>query len=131
MTEGNRKKLSYRGIVKTIGPGFLYAGAAIGASHLILSTHAGASFSFNLIWAILLIILFKYPFFEFSYRYTAATGTSLLDGYKKLGNWAIISFFVLSFFTAIVNFAAVTKVTSDLATYYFKMIRDRYPVCTF
>ncbi|MFH1000308.1 MAG: divalent metal cation transporter [Bacteroidota bacterium] len=113
------KNRQLKGILNTIGPGILYAGAAIGASHLVLSTKAGALYSFRLIWVILLINFFKYPFFEFGYRYVAATGKSLLDGYKKLGTWAIITFFVLSFCTAIVNFAAVIKITSDLAAYLF------------
>lgn len=113
------RKLNLKGIYKTIGPGILYAGAAIGASHLVLSTKAGAMYNFKLIWLILLIHLFKYPFFEFSYRYTSATGKSMLEGYKKLGSWAIITFLILSFFTAIVNFAAIIKITSDLAAYLF------------
>ncbi len=113
------KTLDIKGLYKTIGPGILYAGAAIGASHLVLSTRAGALYDFKLIWVILLINLVKYPFFEFSYRYTSATGKSILEGYKNLGNWAIITFLVLSFFTSIVNFAAVTKITADLAAYLF------------
>lgn len=115
------RTLNLKGIYKTIGPGILYAGAAIGASHLVLSTKAGAMYNFKLIWLILLIHLFKYPFFEFSYRYTSATGKSMLEGYKKLGSWAIITFLILSFFTAIVNFAAVIKITSDLAAYLFHL----------
>ena len=119
MMNDAKKDLNLKGILKTIGPGILYAGAAIGASHLVLSTRAGANYSFMLIWVIILINLFKYPFFEFSYRYTAATGKSVLEGYRKLGRWAIITFLVLSFCTAIVNFAAVIKVTSDLAAFLF------------
>ena len=115
-----------KGIYQTIGPGILYAGAAIGASHLVLSTRAGALYSFQLIWVILLINLFKYPFFEFSYRYTASTGKSLLEGYRKLGKWAIVTFMIMSFFTAIVNFAAVTKITSDLAAYLFHLELDSF-----
>lgn len=114
-------KSSLPGILKTLGPGILYAGAAIGASHLVWSTQAGASYSYRLVWAILLINIFKYPFFEFSYRYTAATGKSMLDGYMKLGRWAILTFFLLSILAAVVNFAAVTKVTADLATYLLQI----------
>lgn len=73
-----------------------------------------------------LINLFKYPFFEFAYRYTAATGNSLLEGYKKLGNWVLNSFFVLSFLMAVINFVAVTKVTSDIALYLFKLNFDPF-----
>lgn len=125
-----KKALNLQGILKTIGPGILYAGAAIGASHLVLSTRAGANYSFMLIWVIILINLFKYPFFEFSYRYTAATGSSVLEGYRKLGKWAIITFFVLSFCTAIVNFAAVIKVTSDLAAYLFHINLNSFVTST-
>jgi Mn2+/Fe2+ NRAMP family transporter len=121
MESQQRQPLKLKGVLKTLGPGILYAGAAIGASHLVLSTQAGASFSYKLIWAILLINLFKYPFFEFTYRYTAATGQSVLEGYRKLGKWVILTFFLLSIMSAIVNFAAVTKVTADLATYLLQI----------
>lgn len=122
--------MSLAGVLKTIGPGILYAGAAIGASHLVLSTRAGANYNFDLIWAVILINLIKYPFFEFSYRYTAITGKSMLEGYRNLGKWAIILFFVLSFFTAIVNFAAVTKVTADLLAYVFDLHLNSFVLST-
>lgn len=47
-----------------LGPGLLFAGAAIGVSHLVQSTRAGAEFGMGLIWALLLVNLFKYPFFN-------------------------------------------------------------------
>ena len=47
-----------------LGPGLLFAGAAIGVSHLVQSTRAGADFGWGLLWALLLINLFKYPFFN-------------------------------------------------------------------
>jgi len=130
MANDAKKALNLKGILKTIGPGILYAGAAIGASHLVLSTRAGANYSFTLIWVIILINLFKYPFFEYSYRYTAATGKSVLEGYRKLGKWAIITFLVLSFCTAIVNFAAVIKITSDLAAFLFHINLNSFVTST-
>ncbi len=81
----NSGKVSYNGIIKALGPGILYAGAAIGASHLVQSTRAGASYGFEIVWAVIFINLFKYPFFEFAYRYTAATGNSMLEGYRTSG----------------------------------------------
>jgi Mn2+/Fe2+ NRAMP family transporter len=120
----NSGKLSYNGIIKALGPGILYAGAAIGASHLVQSTRAGASYGFEIVWAVILINLFKYPFFEFAYRYTAATGKSMLEGYKNLGKWAIVTFFILNFFTAIVNFSAVVIVSSGLAAFFFNINVD-------
>jgi Mn2+/Fe2+ NRAMP family transporter len=114
-------KITIAGVMKALGPGILYAGAAIGASHLVQSTRAGASYGFEIIWAVILINLFKYPFFEYAYRYTAATGKSMLEGYRKLGQWAIIIFFILSFCTAIINFAAIVIVCSGLAGFFFNL----------
>ena len=84
MSTDEKKPLNLSGVLKTIGPGLLYAGAAIGGSHLVMSTRAGANYYFALIWIVILINLLKYPFFEFGSRYANATGTSLLDG---ILNW--------------------------------------------
>jgi Mn2+/Fe2+ NRAMP family transporter len=82
--------------LKSLGPGLLFAGAAIGVSHLVQSTRAGAEFGFGLLWALILVHLFKYPFFQYGPRYATATGESLLDGYKRLGKGVLITYFVLN-----------------------------------
>ena len=53
-----------KSFLQSLGPGLLFAGAAIGVSHLVQSTRAGAEYGFGLIWALLLVHLFKYPFFS-------------------------------------------------------------------
>jgi Mn2+/Fe2+ NRAMP family transporter len=105
--------------LKKLGPGFLFAGAAIGVSHLVQSTRAGADFGFGLLWALLLINLVKYPFFEFGPRYASATGESLLHGYKKLGKGVLISYFILTFATMFTIQTAVTIVTAGIASSLF------------
>jgi len=105
--------------LKKIGPGLLFAGAAIGVSHLVQSTKAGAEFGFGLIWALLLVNLFKYPFFQFGPRYAMATGETLLDGYKKLGKGVLIAYFILTFATMFTIQTAVTIVTAGLASSIF------------
>ncbi|MEH6537891.1 MAG: Nramp family divalent metal transporter [Psychroserpens sp.] len=105
--------------LKNIGPGLLFAGAAIGVSHLVQSTRAGADFGFGLIWALLLVNIFKYPFFQFGPRYAMATGETLLDGYKKLGKGVLIAYFILSFATMFTIQTAVTIVTAGLASSIF------------
>ncbi|MEN8124093.1 MAG: Nramp family divalent metal transporter [Bacteroidota bacterium] len=105
--------------IRSLGPGLLFAGAAIGVSHLVQSTRAGADFGFGLIWALLLINIFKYPFFQFGPRYTSATGESLIDGYLKLGKGVLITYFVLTFLTMFTIQAAVTIVTAGLASNLF------------
>ncbi len=104
---------------KKLGPGFLFAGAAIGVSHLVQSTRAGADFGFGLLWALLLINLIKYPFFEFGPRYASATGESLLHGYKKLGKGVLITYFILTFATMFSIQTAVTIVTAGIASSFF------------
>ena len=101
--------------LKKLGPGFLFAGAAIGVSHLVQSTRAGADFGFGLLWALFLINLVKYPFFEFGPRYAAATGESLLAGYNRLGKGVLIAYFGLTFATMFTIQTAVTIVTAGLA----------------
>ena len=106
-------------LLKSIGPGILLAGAAIGGSHLLASTTAGAKYGFSLLWIVLLINLLKYPFFEYGQRYTAATGETILDGYQRLGRWEIIIFFLLNLFTAIANIAGVSMIAGILAAELF------------
>ena len=105
--------------LRKLGPGFLFAGAAIGVSHLVQSTRAGADFGFGLLWALLLINVVKYPFFEYGPRYAAATGESLLTGYKKLGKGVLIAYFLLTFATMFTIQTAVTIVTASIASSLF------------
>ncbi|MFQ3341153.1 MAG: Mn2+/Fe2+ NRAMP family transporter [Flavobacteriaceae bacterium] len=102
-----------------LGPGLLFAGAAIGVSHLVQSTRAGADFGFGLIWALLLITLFKYPFFQYGPRYAQVTGESLLDGYYKLGKRYLWAYFILNMGTMFTIQSAVTVVTAGLASILF------------
>ena len=108
-----------KGFLQTLGPGLLFAGAAIGVSHLVQSTKAGADFGFGLLWALLLVHIFKCPFFQFGPRYAAATGETLLEGYKKLGKPVLAIYYVLNFITMFIIQAAVTIVTAALATQLF------------
>ena len=106
-------------MLKSLGPGLLFAGAAVGVSHLVQSTRAGADFGFGLLWALLIAALFKYPFFQFGPRYAAATGETLLDGYKKLGKGILVVSYSISFVTMFIIQAAVTIVTAGLAVNLF------------
>ncbi len=108
----------------SLGPGLLFAGAAIGVSHLVQSTRAGAEFGFGLLWALVLVHLFKYPFFQFGPRYASATGETLLDGYKKLGKGVLISYYILNFAVMFTMQAAVTIVTAGLASHIFGISND-------
>jgi len=107
-----------------LGPGLLFAGAAIGVSHLVQSTRAGAEYGWGLVWALLLINLFKYPFFQYGPRYAMATGETLLDGYYKLGKGYLLGYFVLNLGTMFTIQSAVTVVTAGLASKLFGISDD-------
>ena len=107
------------GWIKKLGPGLLFAGAAIGVSHLVQSTRAGADYGWGLLWALLLANLFKYPFFEYGTRYALATGNNLLEGYAKLGKHYLWGYYLLNLATMFTIQTAVTIVTASLASILF------------
>ncbi len=98
--------------LKTLGPGILFASTAIGVSHLVQSTRAGALYGFGLLGIILLVNLLKYPFFEYGSRYANVKGESLLDGYYKLGRGYLWGFFVITLLSMFFVLAAVGAVTA-------------------
>ena len=107
--------------LKTLGPGLLWAAAAVGVSHLVQSTRAGADFGFELVWLVILANLFKYPFFEFGPRYAAATGESLVHGYNRSGKWAVALYALITVSTMFILMAAITAVTAGLFENVFRL----------
>jgi len=107
------------GILKAIGPGVLYAAAAVGASHLVQSTRAGASYGLALVLLILLTYVAKYPAFRFGAQYASATGNSLLHGYRNQGQWAVAIYVVIALGTMFAALPAVTLITAGLAKVAF------------
>ena len=105
-----------KGIQKSLGPGILLAGAAIGGSHLMSSTTAGARFGFSLVGLILLTNLFKYPFLLVGTRFTASTGKSLLEGFKERNSYYLPLFLIVSLITGTFTIAAVSFVSGVLLT---------------
>ena len=97
---------------KTLGPGILFASTAIGVSHLVQSTRAGASYGFGFLFFIIIANLLKYPFFEFGSRFANATETSIIDGYKKLGDWVLWSYLIITLISMFFITSAVGAVTS-------------------
>ncbi len=108
--------------IKKLGPGLLFAGTAIGVSHLVQSTKAGAEFGFGLTWALIIAILLKYPFFKFAPKYSIATNESVLHGYKKLHPIIPVIFFIITLGTMFTIQTAVTIVTAGIANSVFDNI---------
>ncbi|MCH2677084.1 MAG: divalent metal cation transporter [Alphaproteobacteria bacterium] len=100
--------------LRALGPGLLMASAAIGVSHFVQSTRAGADYGLIALIFILAATLFKYPFFEFGHRFAGATRKNLLDAYLALGKKYLILFLLLNVITGVGSIAAVTFVTASI-----------------
>ena len=55
----------------------------------------------------MLALILKYPFFEYGPRYAAATGRTLVEGYRRIGPWALWLYFVMTLATAVIHQLAV------------------------
>ena len=105
--------------LKGLGPGILFASMAIGTSHLVLSTKAGAEYGWIMIIPIVLANLFKYPFFEFGIRYTQVTKKSLIEGYQILGRPYLLLYAVITLISTFTILAALYVVTAGLLVNLF------------
>ena len=103
-----------RGVARSLGPGILFAGAAIGVSHLVQATRTGALFGLWPIVVILFAHIAKYPAMVFGPRYAAATGVSLIEAYREQGRLPLASFAVIAVGTSFTILAAVTLVCASV-----------------
>ena len=90
---GNTSRL--KDIINSFGPGIMMATASVGGSHLVASTKSGAIYGWQLAAIILLVNLFKYPFFRAAVQYTMGTGKSLIQGYSEMGRGYLWTFSLL------------------------------------
>lgn len=100
--------------IRKLGPGLLFASSAVGTSHLVLSTRAGAHYGLSFLWIILLCLLLKYPFYDFGARYTAVTGESLIKAYCRQSLGAFYIFFAIILINMFAVTAAVGGVSAGL-----------------
>lgn len=93
----------------------LFAGAAIGTSHLVQSTRAGAVYGLGLLLVVIFANIVKYPGFRFGPYYAAATGKSLIEGYRTLGKPIVVVLALLMVPVQIIIVAATGLTTAALA----------------
>jgi Mn2+/Fe2+ NRAMP family transporter len=98
-----------------IGPGILFAGTAIGVSHLVQATRAGAVYGLAMLLVLILVNALKYPAFRFAPHYVAVTGASLIDGYARRGRWVLVLYGLALLPTLATVVAAVAITLSGLA----------------
>lgn len=108
-------------LVKNLGPGLLFASMAIGTSHLVLSTKAGAQYGWLMAIPIILANVLKYPFFEFGVRYTSITNKTLIEGYLNRGRGYLWFYAVITLVTTFTILAALYTVTAGLFINLFQV----------
>lgn len=112
------ERAGWSNLWRALGPGILVACAAVGGSHLVWSTRAGAEYGWSLVGLILIANLLKYPFFLYGQRYTAATGESLLEGYRRQGVAYVWAFLAINILTGSINIAGVAMLSGALLKGY-------------
>ncbi len=107
MTADNHNKSSKNGLASLklpsmvpaklalyFGPGIILMMTGIGTSHLITAPVAGGRFGYALLWCIPIAYIFKYYGFEMAFRFTNATGKSMVEAYstawKKWPLWYVL-----------------------------------------
>ena len=108
-------------LLKNLGPGLLFASMAIGTSHLVLSTKAGAQYGWLMVIPIVLANVLKYPFFEFGVRYTSVTNKTLIEGYLNRGKGYLWFYAAITLLTTFTILAALYTVTAGLFINLFKI----------
>jgi Mn2+/Fe2+ NRAMP family transporter len=84
--------LGLRAKVKQVGPGLLAAATGVGAGDLVATMIAGAEYGTMLLWAAVLGTILKLGLAEGVGRWHLASGSTLLDGWRRLGYWATVFF---------------------------------------
>lgn len=108
------RPVNARSIGQRIGPGLLYAAAAVGVSHLVQSTRAGGDYGFAMIPIIIAIALIKYPGIRFGGDYAAATGRTLIHSYAAISGWVTLIYAAIILLTMAFVSAAIVLVVNGL-----------------
>ena len=99
---------------RLLGPGILFAATAIGVSHLVQSTKAGAIYGLAMVPILLIACAAKYPSLLIGLLYPARTGKTLLQSYRQQGWWALGTYLVITLYSMWFVLAAIAITTAGL-----------------
>ena len=105
---------SAHGWAQKLGPGLLFAASAVGVSHLVQSTRAGADFGITMALLIVLACAVKYPAFRYGAEYAASAGESVVAAYAREGRWLLAVFLVALAVEGLAVIPAVSLVAAGL-----------------
>ena len=106
--------------LRSFGPGIILMMTGIGTSHLVTAPAAGGRFEFALLWCIPVAYVFKYYGFEMAFRFTHATGRSMLDAYATAPRkWPVWYVLVTTVLQCAIGQAGRLAAASAVAYYFF------------
>ena len=86
--------MTLKGVLSHFGPGIILMMTGIGTSHLVTAPTAGGRYAYALLWCLPVAYVFKYYGFEMAFRFTNATGKSMIEAYgtawKKWPLWYVL-----------------------------------------
>ena len=97
-----------------LGPGLLFAASAVGVSHLVQATRAGADFGFTMAALIVVACLIKYPAFRYGAEYAASAKESVIAAYERQGRWLLVAFLIAIAVEGLAVIPAVSLVTAGI-----------------
>ena len=110
--------LSWRAMIRHFGPGTILMMTGVGTSHLVTAPVAGGRFEYALLWCVPAAYAFKYYGFEMAFRFTYATGRSMLDAYSTAWRkWPLWYVLVTTLLQCVVGQAG--RLIAASAVFYF------------
>lgn len=112
--------MSITSLARHFGPGMILMMTGIGTSHLVTAPAAGGRFEYALLWCIPVAYIFKYYGFEMAFRFTHATGRSMLDAYSTApGKWPLWYTLAATLVQCVVGQAGRLAAAAAVAYYFF------------
>jgi Mn2+/Fe2+ NRAMP family transporter len=110
------------------GPGTILMMTGIGTSHLVTAPTAGGRFGYALLWCIPIAYVFKYYGFEMAFRFTNATGKSLVEAYATTkGKWSLWYVLITTLLQCAVGQAG-RLIAAAAVLYYLFSVQTGWPV---
>ncbi len=107
-------------LFRHFGPGLLLMMTGIGTSHVVTAPVAGGRFEYALLWCIPVAYIFKYYGFEMAFRFTHATGRSVLDAYSTApAKWPVWYVLITTVIQAAIGQAGRLIAAAAVALYFF------------
>ena len=114
--------LAPQDLLKHFGPGLILMMTGIGTSHLVTAPTGGGRFGYVLLWTIPFCYIFKYYGFEMAFRFTNATGRSIMDAYGTApGKWPLWYVMVITLVQCAVGSAGRTIAAAAVSYYLFSV----------